>query len=112
MKGETRSIAENKLLQALCRHIAKHHEWAGAKRSQDTWRRLLMASWFRANGESAEVLPALDGHGVDVVWRKSSQLTVSECASLIEWIYCWGAEFGVQFPVDPRQVESIDKAAA
>jgi len=107
-----RSEAENKLLHALISHIAQHHEWAGAKRSVDVWKRLLIASWCRATGENVEMLPALDGHGYDIIWRKSSRLTVAECADLIEWIYCWGAEFGVQFPVDPRQVESIDKAAA
>jgi len=107
-----RSEAENKLLHALISHIAQHHEWAGQKRTTDCWKRLLIASWCRAAGESVEMLPALDGHGYDIIWRKSSRLTVAECADLIEWIMCWCAENDIALPVDPRQVESIDKAAA
>ena len=104
---ERRSVAENKLLHALISHIAQHHEWAGKKRSVDVWKRLLTYSWCRARGESVEMLPALDGNGFDIVYRKTSRLTVSECAELLEYIQAWAAEFGVQFPADPRQVESI-----
>jgi hypothetical protein len=89
--------------------MAQHHEWAGAKRSVDVWKRLLTASWCRAHNENIEMLPALDGNGFDIIYRKTSRLTVAECAELIEWIYCWAVEFGVKFPVDPRM---IDKAAA
>jgi len=100
-----RSLRENALLHAMITHIAKTHEWAGKKRTADVWKRLLVASWCRAHNEQIEMLPALDGNGVDIVYRKTSQLTVSECASLIEWIYAWGAENYIHFPADPKQVE-------
>ena len=41
------------------------------------------------------MLPALDGHGVDIVFRRTSQLTRSECAELIEFVLAWAAEHGV-----------------
>jgi hypothetical protein len=97
----TRSSAENALLHAMLGYIAKHHEWAGKKRDTETWKRLLIAAWSRATGEHVELLPALDGHGVDIVFRRSSQMSRKECADLIEFVYAWGAENDVNFPPKP-----------
>jgi hypothetical protein len=101
----TRSSAENALLHAMLGYIAKHHEWAGKKRDIETWKRLLIAAWNRATGQSVELLPALDGHGVDIVFRRSSQLSRRECADLIEFVYAWGADNDIGFPAKP--VEAI-----
>lgn len=65
-KPETRSSAENRLLHALIGEIARQKEWAGAKRDLECWKRLLVSAWCRTRGESVEILPALDGHGVDM----------------------------------------------
>ena len=88
----TRSLQENSLLHALIGEIAAQVEWAGSKRSAETWKRLLVASWCRATGVPIEVLPALDGHGVDIVPARTSQLSKAECAELIEFIYAWAAD--------------------
>jgi hypothetical protein len=52
----------------------------------------MTAAWLRDRGESIEVLPALDGHGIDVVFRRTSDLTRGECAELIEFVIAWKAE--------------------
>lgn len=54
-----------------------------------------MAAWTRAIGEPVEILPALDGNGVDIVFRKTSKLSVSECSELIEFVLAWATENGV-----------------
>ena len=109
VKQQKRSDKENRLLHALLGHIAKTQEWAGKKRDIETWKRLLVAAWCRATNEHVEILPALDGHGVDIVFRRTSQLTRSECAELIEFIFAWGAQAGIEFPaanyVDPETGE-------
>jgi hypothetical protein len=87
----TRSGEQNALLHVLLTEIAADHEWAGKKRDVEIWKRLLVASWLRARGESIEILPALDGHGVDVVFRRTSSLTKAECAELIDFIEAWRA---------------------
>jgi hypothetical protein len=92
VRPETRSDAQNRLLHSRLNDIAKHLEWCGCKRDTDTWKRLLTAAWLRARGEHVEILPALDGHGVDVVFRPTSKLTRAECAELSEFIAAWGAE--------------------
>ena len=103
-KPAKRSDAENRLLHAMLGHIAKTHEWAGKRRDVETWKRLLVAAWCRAIGEQIELLPALDGHGIEIVFRRTSQLSRKECADLIEFIFAWGAQNDVQFPLDPRQI--------
>lgn len=91
----TRSLDANAHLHAWIAEIAKTVEWAGAKRDIDTWRRLLTAAWLRARGDQIEMLPALDGHGFDVLFQKTSQLTRSEFSELTEFTICWATENGV-----------------
>jgi hypothetical protein len=95
IRPEKRSDAQNRLLHACLSEISKQIEWAGAKRDVDTWKRLLTAAWLRARGEPIEMLPAVDGHGVDIVFRRTSQLTKAECAELSEFVMAWAAEHGV-----------------
>lgn len=94
---DTRSSQQNRLLHAMLGEIAQQVEWAGAKRDTECWKRLTTAAWLRARGESVEVLPAIDGHGIDVVFRRTSKLTRAECSELTEYVAAWGAEHGVVF---------------
>ena len=91
VKPETRSDSQNKLLHALIGEIAASHEWCGKKHDTETWKRLLVAAWTRARGESVELLPALDGHGVDIVFRRTSKMTKAEVNELVEFIEAWRA---------------------
>jgi len=91
----TRSLDANALLHVWISEISRQKEWAGMKRDVDTWRRLLTAAWLRARGEAIEFLPALDGCGVDVVFRKTSGLSRGEFAELIEFTQAWAVENGV-----------------
>lgn len=110
VREERRSDAENRLLHAMLTHISKTMEWAGKKRDVETWKRLLVAAWCRANNEQVELLPALDGHGVDIVFRRTSQLTRAECADLISFIFAWGSDNGIEFPERP-QIEAPRRAS-
>lgn len=103
VRRETRSLAENRKLHALLGLIADQIEWGGKLRDVETWKRLLTAAWLRARGEDTEVLPAIDGRGVDVVFRRTAQLTRQECAELIDFIEAWSAEQGI---VDEQQAVS------
>lgn len=91
VRPETRSDAQNKLLHALIGEIAATQEWAGKKHDTETWKRLLVASWTRARGEPTEILPALDGYGIDIVFRRTSKMTKAEVNELIEFIEAWRA---------------------
>lgn len=97
VKKSVRSLEANARLHATISDVASQIEWAGKRRDVETWKRLLTAAWLRARGESVELLPALDGHGVDVVFARTSKLTAAECSELCEFIYAWGTERGVRF---------------
>ena len=97
LREDTRSAAQNRLLHSRIGDIARQQMWAGKYRSTDVWKRLLTAAWLRARGEHVEILPALDGHGVDVVFRHTSELTRAECVELSDFIMAWGDENGVRW---------------
>lgn len=87
-----RSLEANAALHAEIAEIAASMPWAGKMRSVETWKRLLVASWMRAVGESVEVMPALDGHGVDIVYAPTSQMSGAQVRELIDFIGAWRAE--------------------
>jgi hypothetical protein len=86
-----RTLDQNARLHAELQGIAETVEWAGKKRDVETWKRLLTAAWLRARGEPIELLPAIDGAGVDVVFRATSMLSAHEMSELIDYIGSWRA---------------------
>ncbi len=87
-----RSGEQNAALHALLSDIADNCEWAGKRWDIEVWKRLLTAAWCRASGEPVTMLPALDGAGVDIVFRRTSSLTKRECSDLLEFVNAWAAE--------------------
>lgn len=92
-----RSDEQNRKLHVMLQDIAQQQEWAGRRWDIEDWKRLLTAAWCRATQQHAHVVPALDGAGFDVLYRRTSQLTTAECSELIEFVLAWGAERGVRW---------------
>ena len=86
-----RSGSQNALLHATLQDIASRREWCGKTWETEVWKRLLTAAWMRARGEQVVVVPALDGHGVDVVFQRTSKLSKAQMAELIDFIQAWDA---------------------
>lgn len=105
VRPKRRNTMQNALLHALLTDISRQIKWAGMHQDVETWKRLLTAAWLRARGKTVAILPAIDGHGVDVVFRHTSELTASECAELIEFVLAWGAESGVRFSTSDHNGE-------
>lgn len=89
VEEERRNNSQNSLLHATLADIAARREWAGRKWEAEVWKRLLTAAWMRAQGEQVVVVPALDGHGVDVVFQRTSKLSKGQMAELIDFIQAW-----------------------
>lgn len=87
-----RSLDQNAALHALLTEVAERCEWAGRRWDLDTWKRLLVGAWSRAINDPVLLLPALDGAGVEVVFRRTSTMTKRECSELLEFINAWCAE--------------------
>jgi hypothetical protein len=92
VEEERRNNRQNALLHATLADIASRREWAGRKWEAEVWKRLLTAAWMRTRGEQLVVVPALDGHGVDVVFQRTSRLSKAEMAELIDFIQAWDAQ--------------------
>jgi len=92
----TRSDAQNRLLHSRIRDVARHlREWRGVPMDDEDWKRMLVAAWCRVHNEPARMVPALDGHGFEVLYRRTSKLTRAECADLSDYIMAWGTDQGV-----------------
>lgn len=97
-KPAKRSNEHNARLHAMLGWLSKNVPWAGELRSIDHWKRLTVAAWERARGEAVELLPALDGKGVDIVYTRTAEMSGRDMAELIEWIFAWCAEYGHDIP--------------
>lgn len=86
-----RNLDQSARFHAEVDEVAEVCEWAGKKREPEVWKRLFVAAWLRATGSQVEVLPALDGHGVDLVYAPTSSLTREEMSELIEFVESWKA---------------------
>jgi len=92
VEEERRNLPQNALLHATLQDIASRREWAGRKWDVLTWKRLCTAAWMRTRGEQVLVVPALDGHGFDVVFERTSRLSKAKMADLIDFIQAWDAQ--------------------
>ena len=102
MPADSRSLEQNAMLHALLGQVAAQKEWAGQRWDIEDWKRLLTAAWMRTRNENAVIVPALDGGGrFDVLYRRTSELSRSECGELIDYISAWAAENGVQLKEHP-----------
>ena len=92
VREKKRNDAINAALHARLTEIAKRREWAGRKWDVETWKRLFVAAWGRATAQQMVMLPALDGAGVDVVFRRTSEMSQREVSDLLAFIEAWDAE--------------------
>lgn len=93
----TRSLDHNAALHAALYDIARQIEWHGERMDIEDWKRLLVAAWARAEHQPVKLIPALDGQGFDVLYRRTSRMTNREVSSLLDYLHAWGSEMGVRW---------------
>ncbi len=92
-----RSDEQNKKLHAMLADISKQVTHAGQQWDVTVWKRLCTAAWLRETGANIQMIPAIDGHGIDVLYEHTSKLSIRKCADLITWIEAYGAECDVKW---------------
>ena len=97
LDDDDRTAEQNAKLHACLSDISRQVEHGGKKWNLLIWKRLCTAAWMRELGENAQMIPALDGNGFDVIYEKTSKLGIKKCASLIEWVQAFGAEHQVRW---------------
>ena len=90
-----RTTEQNAKLHSLLHDIATQKQWANETLDVETWKRLLVAAWARATVERVTMYPALDGHGIEVLYRKTSRLSKQEMSELIQYVEAWAITEGV-----------------
>lgn len=96
---QQRSVEQNSRLHALLQDIAEQKDWAGRKWDVEQWKRILVGGFCRSQGESVEIVPAIDGHGVEVLYRHTSRMSKQEMAELISYIEAWAIDQGVKLHI-------------
>lgn len=93
-----RTSEQNARMWAMLSDVARAKP-EGRALPAETWKALFMSEC----GHQPLFEPALDGRGVVHVGFRSSRLRVAEMSDLIEAIYVYGAEHGVEWS-EPRPV--------
>lgn len=97
-----RNLNQNAALHATIADIASQKQWAGEYMDVEAWKRLLTAAWCRATQQGAKIVPALDGYGFDVIYRRTSTLSKRECGELLEYVTAWAVDNGVRLSAPER----------
>lgn len=75
---------------AMLADIEKQTTWHGMKLNAEEWKDLLSAGLVQS-----KVVPNMEGNGFVILGQRTSKLTKSQFAALIELIGAFGAERGV-----------------
>ena len=91
-----RSTEKNAHLHAVLTQISEQKPWAGELRDVETWKRLMVAAFEREKGHRVEMYPALDGQGIDIVYRRTSRMSEEEIRELIAFAEAWAIDQGIE----------------
>jgi hypothetical protein len=107
---QTRSLDQNAKLWPMLSDVAKQVQWPVDGRlvymHEDDWKDLFTAA-LRKHQRMAK---GIDG-GVVMLGGRTSRMVKAEFSDLIELIYSFGAEHGVQWSEPPAKVEEGRRAA-
>lgn len=87
-----RSNSQNSKLWPMLTDISQQLEWYGQKLSPDDWKDLLGHEW-----RSQRIVPGISGGYVALGAVRTSKMKKREFSELIEILYAFGSERGVQW---------------
>ena len=96
IKEATRNLEQNAKMWAMLADIAGQADWHGIKLNAEEWKDLLSAGLVQSR-----VVPNLEGNGFVILGQRTSKLTKSQFAALIDLLYAFGTERGVTWS-DPE----------
>ncbi len=88
----TRNLEQNAKMWAMLADIERQCQWHGVKLVAEEWKDLLSAGLVQS-----KVVPNLEGNGFVILGQRTSRLTKSQFAALVDLIYAFGAEHGVEW---------------
>ncbi len=94
----TRNLEQNAKMWAMLAELADQTDWHGNKLNPEEWKDLLSAGLVQS-----KVVPNLTGNGFVILGQRTSKLSKSQFAALIELITAFGVERGVVFSDSPPE---------
>lgn len=88
---ETRTLDQNAKLWAMLTDVSRQVEWHGRKLSNEDWKHVMTAALTQQ-----EAVPGING-GFVVLGQSTRKMKKRQFAELIELIYAFGSEQGVQW---------------
>lgn len=94
---DLRNLKQNEKMWPMLNDFAEQTQWAGAKRSKEDWKVILLSAWRVAEyGENPNIIPGLEGEIVALSYR-TSKLSKKDFCSFIEYIYWQGSQFKIRW---------------
>jgi hypothetical protein len=88
-----RTDAQNRLLWPLLTCLSVQLKWHGLTLSPEDWKDVMTAGLKR----EARMVPNKDGNGFVALGMRTSTMTKAEFGELVELVYAFGAQNGVDF---------------
>jgi hypothetical protein len=95
-KAPKRSDDQNSLMWVLLTKMSVALKWHGRHLTPDDWKLQFLDALRRAKNEELRIVPNIDNTGFVNLSTSSSDLSKDEMSDLIELIYKFGAEHGVE----------------
>lgn len=96
-----RTTAQNDLLWSILTDVSVAKPM-GRRHTPEIWKSIFMDA-LPGEAFKARWVPSIDGEGVVNTGHRSSRLSKSNMSDLIESIYAFGAEHGVEWTHDPEE---------
>ena len=93
----TRNLDQNARMWAMLGEVSKQVVWYGKKLTPEAWKCV-----FSASLKKQDVVPGLHGDFV-VIGQKTSRMTVGGMSAMIELMFAFGAEQGVNYKETLRE---------
>lgn len=101
-KGPKRTLPQNDRMWAMLTDLSLQLSWHGQRLAPDDWKLVMLDALRRETREQLRIVPNTDGTGFVNLSTSSSDLSKDEMTSLIEIIFAFGAEHGVEWS-EPQQ---------
>ena len=97
-KGAKRTLPQNDRMWAMLTDVSRQKMHHGRYYTPDQWKVIFL----HALGREVKFIPSLDGSTFIPWGGRSSELSKDEMSQLIESMFAWGAENGIEWS-DPTQ---------
>ena len=96
IKETTRTAEQNRKMWPLLKDLSDQVIWFGNKYDSDDWKDLITALVAKTKKQEQRMAPGLDG-GVVMFGQRTSKMNIPQMVEVIEAIYWFGTQQGVQF---------------